>query len=219
MTITQGAKRGAVFMLIFLILFLALMFVSIVLNSVGISQNSNVFISSTALEIVFPASVIIYLWLYKKMNGRDMIKSLGLSKDKISFYVLGLGVLLFFIISILGIGVGLIQSITGTAINTNVAVEFAGAPLWFYLFASVITPICEEVLFRGFMVPRIGIIVSALIFGLLHFSYNSTFGIEIIAATIFGLLAGYVFKKTGSLYPSILAHILVNTLAVAMLLK
>lgn len=206
-------------MLILLILFFASTFAFVVLHAAGVSENSIIFISSAALEILFPATVIIYLWLYKGMNGKEMIKSLGLSKDRINFYALALGILIFFIISIFGVGVGLLQGITGTQINTNVAVEFAGAPLWFYLFASIITPICEEVLFRGFMVPRIGIIVSALIFGLLHFSYNSTFGIEIIAATIFGLLAGYVFKRTGSLYSSIIAHILVNTLAVAMLLR
>ena len=106
----------------------------------------------------------------------------------------------------------------GTQINTNVNVVFSNAPLWFLLFAFLIVPINEELLFRGLMVPRLGIVVSALIFGALHASYNSTFAVEAVAACIFGMLSGYVYKKSGSLYPSILAHMLVNALAVAALL-
>ena len=118
--------------------------------------------------------------------------------------------LLSFTISILG-------SVVNTQINTNVNIVLSGAPIWFYIFVAIIEPINEEILFRGFMVPRLGIVISALIFGVLHSGYNSTFGIEIIAAFVFGIISGYVFKKTDSLYPSIIAHILVNTLAVIVL--
>ena len=45
-------------------------------------------------------------------------------------------------------------------------------------------------------------------------SYDSTFGVEIIAGFIFAILAGEVFRRTRSLYPSIVGHILVNALAV-----
>ena len=110
------------------------------------------------------------------------------------------------------------------------------------------------------MVPRLGIVLSSIIFGVGHLSYFSTsltpniwlqaialavatvglfycyklrswsyaasivivvllfmtgnLGIDVIAAVIFGLLAGYIFKKTNSLYPSIIAHALVNTLTI-----
>jgi membrane protease YdiL (CAAX protease family) len=36
----------------------------------------------------------------------------------------------------------------------------------------------------------------------------------VVAALIFGLVAGYVFRKTESLYPSLVAHVLVNTLTI-----
>jgi hypothetical protein len=201
------------------LLFIAVTIVLGIFYSPSSSNNSLLFFGDAILELMFPLSVILYFRLYKKAGRDVIISNLGIGKKNLSLYFIALGLVLFFIITIIGIGIGLISNITGTSISTNVSVAFAGAPLWFYIFAALVAPVCEEILFRGFMVPRIGIVASAVIFGLLHFSYNSTFGIEIIAAMIFGLLAGYLFKRTGSLYPSILAHILVNTLAVVMLLK
>jgi membrane protease YdiL (CAAX protease family) len=58
------------------------------------------------------------------------------------------------------------------------------------------------------------VLVSAVMFGALHFSYNSTYGIEVIAALLFGLITGYAYKKTNSLYPALIAHIMVNTLTI-----
>ncbi|MEM3791633.1 MAG: CPBP family intramembrane glutamic endopeptidase, partial [Candidatus Micrarchaeaceae archaeon] len=138
------------------------------------------------------------------------IKELGLSKKSFSFGMVLIGLGIFLSIFALEILVGLLSVITKVKINTNVSVVLQGAPIWFLLFAIFVTPFCEEILFRGFLVPRIGILLSAFVFGLLHADYNSTFGIEIIAAFIFGIIAGYVFKKTKSLYPSIIAHGIVN---------
>ena len=86
--------------------------------------------------------------------------------------------------------------------------------MWFLIFAAVIEPINEEIFFRGFLSTRIGIMPSAIIFGLAHYSYNSTFGVEVIAAFAFGIISAYVYKRTGSVYPGIIAHILINSLAV-----
>ncbi len=80
--------------------------------------------------------------------------------------------------------------------------------------AAVVAPVCEEILFRGFLFnglrARMGVwgaaIVSSLIFGGLH--YYSWFGMATIA--LFGMLACWVFVRTGSLWPGILLHALSN---------
>lgn len=64
----------------------------------------------------------------------------------------------------------------------------------------------------------VGIVNSATIFGMLHAGYGSTFSIEVLAGITFGLVAGYVFVRMRSLYPSILAHIAVNSVAVVAML-
>lgn len=183
----------------------------------GLSQGSLTFVGDAALGFMFPLSTLVYLKAYKKNSNQQILDSLGLSRRKLTPGMIAIGIMIFFIITLMSLGVGLLQNIIGVQINTNVSVALSGAPLWFYVFAAVVEPINEEVLFRGLMVPRIGIIASSLIFGLLHYTYDSTFAIEVIAAVVFGLIAGYVYKKTGSLYPSIIAHILVNALAVAAL--
>ena len=62
------------------------------------------------------------------------------------------------------------SAVTGVQVNTNTASLFSGAPVWFFIFAAVIEPINEEIVFRGFLVPRLGIVPSALIFGLAHYT-------------------------------------------------
>ena len=89
--------------------------------------------------------------------------------------------------------------------------------LWLGL--SVSAGFCEEFFMRGygigllrrFGVPKeIGLILTAAIFGSLHI-YEGPFAILVIG--VWGLLFGYVFVRTGSLWPAILAHFLVDAVA------
>lgn len=177
------------------------------------SQNTYSFVLYVASLIPLTISVLVYLIIYKKLSLKEAWDNIGLNIGRLTFRIFIMGVLIFAIVFCLEIAVNIAAQATNVQINTNVQSAFAGAPLWFYFFASVIEPINEEIFFRGFLSKRIGILPSSILFGLAHYSYNSTFGIEIIAAFIFGTMAAYIFKKTGSLYPGIIAHIGVNTLA------
>lgn len=186
-----------------------------VLYVAGLLSQSNMLpVAEAVLLLTFSLSVFAYLLVYKRKSLNAMISELGLSIDKISLKIVGIGVLVFVVIFLFEVAVGVLSTITNINISTNVGMVLAGMPIWFLIFVAVIEPINEEIIFRGFMVPRIGIVLSSIVFGLGHASYDSTFYVDIIAAIIFGILTGYVFKKTGSLYPGIIAHILVNTLAV-----
>ena len=171
-------------------------------------------LSSVALEFTLIATVLEYLFLYKRMSRHDVISSLGLGMSRLSIKNIGIGILIFLVMFLIELSLGTISAATGTGISTNVQLLLASEPLWFYFFTFTITPICEEVFFRGLMMPRLGIFLSAIIFGLSHSSYDSTFGIDMIFAFIFAVIAGWALKKTKSLYPSIIAHSLVNILAV-----
>ncbi|MDE1863938.1 MAG: CPBP family intramembrane metalloprotease [Candidatus Micrarchaeota archaeon] len=187
------------------------------LQSGAIGQDLAGYLFDAQLSFFFSLFVLAFLARKGKGPG-EIVSDLGLSRDKISIKLLGVGILLFAIFLLLDLMAGLLGSITGVQINTNVDKIFGSAPLWVYIFISFIGPINEEILFRAFLVPRIGIIISALVFGILHAGYGSTFGVDMIAAFGFALVAGYVFKKTKSLYPSILAHMLVNLIAVLAIL-
>ncbi|MDE1850409.1 MAG: CPBP family intramembrane metalloprotease [Candidatus Micrarchaeota archaeon] len=171
------------------------------------------FYMTAALSLLFPFAALSYM-IHRGIRPSGLVPALGLGRDKLTLNIVGIGLVVFFALFALELLVNLLSTILNMPIETNVSLLLQNAPIWFLIFTGVIAPINEEVFFRGFLVPRIGIILSAIIFGVLHASYNSTFGIEIIAAFIFGSIAGYVLRKSGSLYPSIIAHVLINSLAV-----
>lgn len=87
---------------------------------------------------------------------------------------------------------------------------------------SVFAPLLEEVLFRGaiqgYMMrhfkPWTAIICSALVFGIIHMN-----PVQVVYATLLGVILGWIYYRTGSLLPVILGHVLNNSIAtVSMLL-
>ena len=89
--------------------------------------------------------------------------------------------------------------------------------LWLGL--SVSAGFCEEIFMRGygigllrrFAVPKeVALVLTAAVFGCLHL-YEGPFAVLVIA--VWGLLFGYIFVRTGSLWPSILAHFAVDAVA------
>lgn len=91
------------------------------------------------------------------------------------------------------------------------------APLWLSILSvSIFAPIFEEWLCRGMILrgllartkPVIAILVSGLIFGLIHGNIW-----QAIPATLIGAFFGYVYWKTGSLKLTMLMHCVNNTMA------
>jgi membrane protease YdiL (CAAX protease family) len=88
------------------------------------------------------------------------------------------------------------------------------------LVAAVLAPFSEEVFFRGFVLPglsmRLGfpiaVVLSALLFALVHGAVGL-----LIPTFIAGLLFAWLFQRTRSLWASIAAHTIQNTLAVSVL--
>jgi len=85
------------------------------------------------------------------------------------------------------------------------------------IYAIIIGPLLEEVVFRGIIFPAsanrwnllIGALVSTIIWSLLHFQLN-----VIIFTLIFGLILSVVYHKSQSLWPCLITHILKNAIAV-----
>lgn len=91
----------------------------------------------------------------------------------------------------------------------------------FSLFVGVISPICEEVFFRGFTLralssrwgSRVGIVASGVLFGLMHFQK-----IQTPALIAFGMLLAWRATKTKRIGETIIAHGTFNLLTVIGLL-
>lgn len=88
----------------------------------------------------------------------------------------------------------------------------------FYFFLMVIiTPVIEEILYRGIILNLllkkysilVSIILSSIIFAFIHLKF-----IGIGYLFLYGLFFGFAYYKTKSLFTSILLHFLINLMAV-----
>ena len=79
--------------------------------------------------------------------------------------------------------------------------------------------LAEEMLFRGALQPRIGLVLASLIFGAIHFVPRRAFYPWTVFAIVVGFFFGALFEWTGNLIAPVLAHTLVNAVNLPLLLK
>ena len=87
-------------------------------------------------------------------------------------------------------------------------------PLLLVFFVGILAPVCEEVSFRGAIFGGMkkegnvfkAVMASGLLFGLLHMNIN-----QASYAFVIGILLGFLVEATGSIFSSILFHVLVNS--------
>ncbi|WP_267225606.1 CPBP family intramembrane glutamic endopeptidase [Dyella silvae] len=100
------------------------------------------------------------------------------------------------------------------------ALHDAGAwsALLFVLIAGVLTPVIEELFFRGIVFKALldsvptwaALIGQALLFAAMHLEMG-----RLIYLFIFGLTLGFLVRWTSSLLPAVLLHVVVNVVALA----
>ena len=92
-------------------------------------------------------------------------------------------------------------------------------PIIMFFTAGIIAPIIEELVFRQafkdvFLTPKVFVVVSGVIFGLLHviFSYTSWLDfLYVVPYSSLGIAFGYMVYKTDNITSSILMHMLHNS--------
>lgn len=126
-----------------------------------------------------------------------------------------------------------VAALLGTALNNLISMSplvhlskgFAEANRNFYgstfvielMGSAVVTPILEELLFRGIVYGRLremtgkitAVIISSFIFGALHFNL-----VQFVYAFLLGMVLSLVMECTGHLYGAVVMHMTANFLAV-----
>lgn len=105
-------------------------------------------------------------------------------------------------------------------LNSALMFDNTGQMLAIALTASIIVPIYEEIFFRGFVHNFVAnwlgkwgsIVVGALIFGVFHL-----IPVQIVTAFLLGLVLGWLYEKSGSLWIVIICHVVNNSLAMGVL--
>ncbi len=201
------------------IIFAGLMF------QAGLDFNMNYFVVVLQILLSLSTLAIVYLIVTKKYNI-SFSEAFGLSMDKIpSSISLGIFVTALIIISTTFISV-MFSEMTGDA----PANPYKSMPeerfKWITILAIFFAPVVEEIFFRGFMQPAIskitgpflGILVTAIIFGVSHTQYLD-YNTAIFSVTAIGLILGITKYRTGSVMPGIFAHFFNNLLAVIYLVS
>ncbi len=154
----------------------------------------------------------IFYWLMKKLDDVKIEKN-SVSVKTFILYI-GITLTLMWIGNILGL---IITMFLSGAIQTDIANPVQqlinSTDIWLNLaIISIFAPICEEILFRKFLIDKtikygakVSIILSAIIFAFFHGNLNQFF-----YTFLMGGFFAYVYIKTGKIIYTIILHSIVN---------
>lgn len=103
--------------------------------------------------------------------------------------------------------------------ETFLRAESVGGFVIMFIIAAVVPGVCEEITFRGMIHsgiratygPRVAVVVTSLLFALIHLSIWN-----FIALLVMGAFLGILREKTGSIWPGAVAHTVNNGLALTL---
>lgn len=157
--------------------------------------------------------IITVKWLLKIYSKKEEVLQKENTAIPKKYYIYTIiTILIFRIIFDNSIGV-LVEQIP---INENIEEAFNQLfkyPIIAVVSICIVAPIYEEVIYRGIMLKglskkyndKVAIVVSALLFAIMHMNFQQG-----INAFLLGIVMGYLYTKTKSLYVSIFAHFINN---------
>jgi uncharacterized protein len=168
-------------------------------------------LTRTQILVLMGVTAVILLMVAKVWQKLDSIEILSISFN-IQDFLLGLG---------LAAGISLASSLiyrfwAAYRRSADVYLDLVIKPLLWadLIWLGLLPGLSEELLFRGVMLPAFGlnltaVVVSSLLFGILHLSGMQQWP-YVVWATLVGFLLGYSALATGNLLVPIVAHIITN---------
>lgn len=201
---------------------ISLVAVVFVLGSFGIVTND--YLSSFLIQcvVLFGVPLLLYTLMISK-NPKQTFKDAGFKKinGKMLLISILLGFILYFINTFVASTFSSIIHMLGyESIQLGSSSTVETVSYWSLLKELVLScflpAFCEEFLNRGIMMhankkntsPRYALLISSLLFGLLHLNIRQFF-----YASILGAFMGYVGLLSDSIYPCMIIHFMNNALA------
>lgn len=206
----NNRKKG---ILIFISYFVYIIIIGIIMASLKIDYNTISIKNKVMYNVITNGFYLLLLILFFKKELKEELKLLKTNyKDYFikSILIFLAGALLMFISTLI------ISKFTGQSISgneTEIRNFIKNSPLLTIILAVIISPIIEELVFRKaikniFNNKYLFIIISSLIFGLLHVSSirdinELLFSIPYI---IMGISFAITYQKTNNIFTSIILH-------------
>lgn len=203
-----------------LIYFITLTCVAVVFafGYMGIFNNETLTTILIQAIIIFAIPLLLYTLTVSK-NLKQTFSDTGFKKISVKVLAISilLGIILYFINTFVADFFQSIVAFLGyetieSGETVKVTYEFLFKQ---FIFTCIFPAICEEFLHRGIMLhackkvqsPKICLIVSSILFGLMHLNINQFF-----YAAILGGLMGYVAIVSNSIFPTMIIHFMNNFL-------
>lgn len=173
-------------------------------------------LTSPIMAVSYVVAIFVFVIFYK-IRKTSLISMSGAEPTRASFLIDG--VLLGF--GMYGAFQGAILLLTKiipeswfNLQNSQSSSLLGGSMAFAIIYTVLIAPVCEETIFRGLVLtifdgklPKwLGILISALVFALIHLPSPIAF----IYTLTLGVVLGFVRYRTKSLVPCVLAHIIFN---------
>lgn len=166
-----------------------------------------VYLGAASIHVGLFSVAMAYLWKEDLSSTLDAMEFPGDIPRNIILSIAGFAmvfIVLFFL--------GMAAYMAGFADQQAVYDKVNDLPLFILVFAIVAAPVSEELFFRAMLVPRAGVILSSVLFGLMHVAYGSI--VEIAGAALIGLVLAIIYKASRSITPCLIIHILYNLISI-----
>ena len=226
---SQKPKRSAILtgmISILLVLFL-LSFIGspFVLHLIGLSKiNGTVFFISRMLYWI----CLVLVWFYATRSEKQPLLIWQEKKYHFSIYIISVAVI--FIILLVGLfaiqRLLLLANIDKKSTELSVIIDILRTNKLLLVFTVLTAGIVEELIFRGYLLPRLEIIfkspfwaitISSLLFGSLHYKYGTV--INIAGPVFIGFVFSYYYWKYRNIKILILSHIIWDLIGILILVK
>ncbi len=204
-----GLGLGLLFLVIQVIVFIPVMFIAMPILGITEIEEAQAIIMPIGLSLAF----VLGAWIYYKMRG---LPATAFQWKPAFVKLIPLGFLFLFGTQYI-IGEFMTYLPGYEAMLAAYKAMFEGLnPIAMLIAGGFIGPICEEIIFRGVILegltkrynPIKAIIFSALIFGLIHMQ-----PLQVMGTFFAGLILGWIYVKTKSLWVVIVLHVINNIIA------
>jgi uncharacterized protein len=186
-------------------------------GSTGFFDANSYFYSRLILWLYL---LIIYIWVLKVEKQKFLLWSER--QSSVLFYLISIAAMLAAIILLAGI-LHKIESYYGwdKSDKLKVMLQLLWKNKLLLLFTTLTAGIMEELLFRGYLMPRLQlllksswltIIISSLLFGLAHYSYGNW--AQMINPLFIGIIFAWHYQKYRNIKVLMICHFLIDFISV-----